>query len=141
MTFARDEHNWSDPGFPGYMPVRELTPAERQAAERAEEKRAQQVAKDYAKSVAARREADAAAEASMDAAVADASVIKTPAQERAERLGWIPQADGSLVHKTEAHRRKAQREDDYDGAPTPAETEAFMRQVEEEDEESFWNDE
>jgi hypothetical protein len=144
MTRAWDEHNWRDVSPPGFMSVRELTPAERQKAERAEEARMQKVAEDYKKSVTARREADAAAEASMDAAVAKASVIKTPAQERAERLGWIPQADGSLVHQSEVQRREAQYgQDDGDGI-TPEERRAmeqYLAADEGEDDASFWNDE
>jgi hypothetical protein len=138
MENFRDEGSWRTVG--GDLHVQELTPAQRRAAEKAAERQAQQMAEDYRKSVAARREADAAVEASMDAVVAKGSVITTPAQERAERLGWIPQPDGSLVHKAELERRAAQNEPAYEGGPTPEETEAFMREVEEEDDESFWND-
>jgi hypothetical protein len=124
------------------MSVRELSPAERQAAEKAEEKRAQQMAKDYAKSVAARREADAVVEASFDAVVARASVIETEAQKRARQLGLVPQSDGSLLHKTELQRRAVQQEAEYDGGPTPEERAELERYfASDEEEEDIWNDE
>jgi hypothetical protein len=141
MSRAWDEHEWRDVSPPGFMSVRELSPTERRAAEKAEERRMQKMKEDYAKSVTARREADAAEEVAMDAVVAKGSEIKTPAQERADKLGWAIQPDGSLVHKAELERRAAQNEPAYEGGPTPEETAAFERQVEEEDEESFWNDE
>jgi hypothetical protein len=128
MSRAWDEHEWRDVSPPGFMNVQELSPAERQAAEKAEEARAQQMARDYAESVKARREADAAVEASMDAVIAKGSEIKTPAQERAETLGWILQPDGSLVHKAEAERRAAQREQEEEGFATPEQRLAFLRE-------------
>jgi hypothetical protein len=140
LTIARDEHNWRDVGGPSNLHVEMLTPAQRRAAERAAERQAQKMAEDYARSVKARREADAAVESSMDAVVAKASEIKTPAQERAEKLGWVLQPDGSLVHKAEFERRAAQREAEYDGGATPeerAELEAWLEE-DDDDEEDPW---
>jgi hypothetical protein len=141
MTRAMDGHSWRDPGFPSSMHVYELSPAERQAAAKAEERRAQQMAEDYKQSVSARRAADAAAESSFDAVVDGASHILTPRQEELKRLQYVERPDGSIMHESLAKRRAAQRESEYNGGPTPEETAAFMREVEEEDDESFWNDE
>jgi hypothetical protein len=144
MTRAWDNHAWRDVSPPGFMNVQELSAGERRAAEKAEERQAQQMAEDYRQSVKARREADAAVEVSMDAVVAKASEIKTPMQERAEKLGWVLRPDGSLVHKAELERRAAQSEQEDGDGITPEQRramDAYLAEEDEEDEESFWNDE
>jgi hypothetical protein len=80
-------------------------------------------------------------DAGIGRAVADASVILTPAQQQAKRLGLVPQSDGSMLHITEAQRRAAQEEAEYDGAPTPAERAAMERYLaSDEEEEDIWHD-
>jgi ribosomal protein L15E len=75
----------------------------------------------------------------IDVAVARASVIESEAEKRARQLGFV-EHEGRLVHRSELQRREVQREreDNYaEGTPTPEETEASMRQVEEEEEAEF----
>ena len=66
MPFNDERHNFRDPGFPGYLHVQELTPAERKAALEAQEAGEQKAAEDYKKSVAARREMEEKAESMWD---------------------------------------------------------------------------
>jgi hypothetical protein len=142
MPRSFDEHNFRDVGGPENLHVRDLSEAER---EKAEKRRTQEMAEAYKKSVAARRETVERTETAFQGALDSSGHILTPEQEQHKRLQLLKQPDGSLMHVSLAKRRAAQREheENYaEGSPTPEETAAFMREVEEEaeSEESFWGD-
>jgi hypothetical protein len=137
MARARDDHTFHDAGFGGHL--NELTPEQRKARDDLQKelsKEAGESAQRVVDSFTAPRKPgiwDAAAVA----ANLKASEIRTPAQERAGKLGYELRPDGSLVSSKLAEARKAQREEGHEGTPSPEETEAFMREVEEEEEAEF----
>ena len=142
MARAMDGHDWRDPGFPGgYMPVQSLTPAERQKAEKARGERDKKDTQALRESLAAPVVAEKVLGEHIDVAVARASVIESPAEKRARQLGFV-EVGGKLMHKSEAQRRAAQQEAEYDGGPTPAERAELERFLASDDEdEDIWNDE
>jgi hypothetical protein len=141
MSRAMDGHDWRDPGFPGsYMPVQELSPAERQAALKAREERDKKDTEALRESLAAPVVAEKVMGEHIDVAVARASVIETPAEKRNRQLGLV-EVNGKLLHKSEARRRAELREEDAEGV-TPEQREFMERYLAEEDEpeEDIWHD-
>jgi YD repeat-containing protein len=136
--------DFHDAGF-GSGRLVELTPEQRRARDEFRKegtKEAGEAVRRVSESLAAPRKPGiwdyAAAAANIEA-----GTIRTPAQERAKRLGYELQPDGSLVSSKLAEAQK--REQEYDGeGPTPEEQAAMERFLasdeEEESEESFWND-
>ena len=142
MPRAMDEHNWRDPGIgSGGLHVQELSPAERKAAIAARDKRDAENAEALRESLAAPVVAEKVLGEHIDVAVARASVIETPAEKRNRLLGFV-EHEGRLVHKTELQRRAAQREQEYEGGPTPEERAELERYLasDDEPEEDIWHD-
>jgi hypothetical protein len=129
MSRAFDEHNWRDVGGPENLHVRELSPAER---EKAEKRRTQEMAEAYKKSVAARRETEERSEAMFEGALSQAPDILTP-----RRVHEKQQAELAAARRVYDAQKEWQREDarpDADGV-TPEEHAEMERWLAGEDDE------
>jgi hypothetical protein len=119
MARARDDHTFHDAGFGGHL--NELTPEQRKARDDLQKelsKEAGESAQRIVDSFTAPRKPgiwDAAAVA----ANLKASEIRTPAQERAGKLGYELQPDGSLVSSSSRRPGKLSVKRDTRARPAP----------------------
>jgi hypothetical protein len=145
MPTPKDSHTWHDAQF-GTGRLVELTPEQRKARtefQRESSQAAGEAAQSFIDSVNKPRKPDVWDYAAVAANI-EAGTIPTPAQERARKLGYELQPDGSLVSSKLAEAQKRQHEPEYEGGPTAAETaelEAYLAEDDEEDDAEFWHDE